>query len=103
MSRTMQGGDTLPLVLHGVLQMKVPASASEEDRGDQVLVLRGLRASTVHKDLTLRAIGESGMASAAVFAPTFTTLRELRVVAVFVVFSRRLYVRCFGPQHQGYF
>ncbi|CAM9638943.1 unnamed protein product, partial [Ectocarpus fasciculatus] len=55
-------------------ELKVPASASEEDQGDQVLVLRGLRASTVHKDLTLRAIGQSGMASAAVFAPTFTTL-----------------------------
>lgn len=45
--------------------------------GDQLLVFRGLRASTVHKDITIRAIGESGMASAVVRVPDFSTLREL--------------------------
>lgn len=57
-------------------QIRVPASPSDEDQGGQVLVLRGLRASTLHKDISLRAVGASGMASAAVFAPAFTTLRE---------------------------
>lgn len=56
--------------------MRVPRSSTEENQRDQVLELRGLRATTVHKDITLRAIGESGMASAAVSVPSFTTLRE---------------------------
>lgn len=56
--------------------MRVPAGTGKDELGDQVLVLRGLRASTVHKDVTLRAIGESGMASAAVSTPMFSTLRE---------------------------
>ncbi|CAM9114367.1 unnamed protein product [Scytosiphon promiscuus] len=55
-------------------EMRTPAIMGEEDKGEQVLVLRGLRAATLHKDISLRAIGESGMASAAVFAPVFTTL-----------------------------
>lgn len=61
--------------------MRVPAGTGKDDNGDEVLVLRGLRASTVHKDITLRAIGESGMASAAVPIPTFCTLRELTTFA----------------------
>lgn len=52
-------------------------SKGEKDHGDRVFVLRELRASTVHKDVALRAIGETGLASAAVSVPTFTTLREL--------------------------
>lgn len=43
---------------------------------DQVLVVRGLRASGLHKDITLRAIGATGMESSVVRVPDFTTLRE---------------------------
>lgn len=62
----------------------MPKSADGENHVDQVLVLRGLRAATVHKDFTLRAIGESGMASAAVSIPSFTTLRELFFTSLLV-------------------
>lgn len=66
-----------PLPNHAVDQLRTPAMPSEEeDHGDQVLVLRGLRALTVHKGITIWAIGESGMASASVSVPPFTTLRK---------------------------
>lgn len=62
--------------------MRVPAGTGTDDLGNEVLVLRGLRASTVHKEVTLRAIGESGMASAAVSMPAFSTLRK-RIMSCF--------------------
>lgn len=43
---------------------------------NQMLVLRELLAATAHTGITLRALGESGMASEAVSIPDFTTLRE---------------------------
>ncbi|CAM9361466.1 unnamed protein product [Ascophyllum nodosum] len=50
--------------------LRPPASVDQ----DQTLLLRGLRASTLYKDITLRAIGASGLASLPVRVPDFTTL-----------------------------